>query len=220
MKRYFIDLLPMVSLGLGILAVSLSWKAFTISERTEERVLRELSRLAPDVVIGFAEPHAIASDRGSVSCTQRIRLMNEGSTPTSLVGFTLWVRDGVHEENYFTLDSSDEEASTGNPQETNRLVGIDHFYGWLSLDNFQTVRDQDVSENPLSKALLPIQIDAYTASDLRSTFVFAVDPSSSKELDVVNPDKSWSIVLHYRFYFASGQTLDTPEMQCFPFPQK
>jgi hypothetical protein len=197
----------LISILLGIIAVSLSWRAYQVSAETKEVVLQQMR---PNILLVDASLHGGIrhylgyQDSRNYECVQIIRLQNAGGMPTSLTDYDVTVTYQDKSANF-----SNEQHSAVANSNADTLSGISSFR-----TVFFSGEIQDIPINgDLSKALsFPIQIKPYSAIDFLLAFRYILD------LDIIEFNEThWhenDLAISYNLHFASGQTLEIPSTAC------
>ena len=206
-KNRFLQYIPnLVSIVLGIIAVILSLQAY--------RITKELKESKPNIIISYVSYDDLnflpsgRTDGTDMLCTQSIRFQNSGGNPTSLTGFDLTVSDGNGKSFQLSNENGKAQmfASSGN------LPGVQNFQA--SIFPNDTKFGEQRFEN-LVQLNLPMDIDSYSAIDIQSGLRFFVEQSLWDSINKPHDDPLLLITVIYTFHFASGQSISTPEMQCF-----
>jgi hypothetical protein len=207
-KNRFLQYIPnLISIVLGIIAIILSLQAY--------RVTNELKESKPNVVISYVSYDDLIflpsgrTDGTDLLCTQSIRFQNSGGNPTSLTGFDLIVSNGDGK----SFQLSNENGKAQIFASSGVFPGIHGFQASI-FPNGTKFWEQQRFEN-LVKLNLPMDIAPYSAIDVQSGLRFFVETSLWDTINKPHDYPLLLITLVYTFHFASGQSVSTPEMQCF-----
>jgi hypothetical protein len=206
-QNRFLQYIPnLISIVLGIIAVIFSLQAYLIA--------KELKESKPNIVISYVSYDDLIflpsgrPDGSDMLCTQSVRFQNSGGNPTSLTGFDLTVSDGNGKS--FQLSNENGEAKVFASSSV--FPGLHGFKASIfpNATQFWGQRFED-----LVQLRLPMDIDPYSAIDIQSGLRFFAETSLWDTINKPHDYPLLLITLIYTFHFASGQSVSTPEMQCF-----
>jgi hypothetical protein len=206
-NRFLQYLLNLISIVLGMIAVIISLQAY--------RVTTELKESKPNIVISYVNYDDLISlpsgrtDGIDMLCTQSIRFQNSGSNPTSLTGLDLIVSNGNGKS--FQLSNKNGKAQIF--ASSGVFPGIYAFQASIFPNDTKFWEQQLFGD--LVKLNLPMDIAPYSAIDIKSGLRFFVETSLWDTINKPHDYPLLLITLVYTFHFASGQSVSTPEMQCF-----
>ncbi len=206
-NRYLQYIPNLISIILGIIAVIFSLQAYYIAKELKaSRPNIVISYVSYDDLIFLPSGRFVGTD---MLCTQSVRFQNSGGNPTSLTGFDLTVSDG----NGKSFQLSNEKGEAQALASSNVFPGVYGFKAFIFPSNTK-FREQRF-EN-LAQLNLPMDIDSYSAIDIQPGLRFLVEISLWDTINKPNDDQlQLLITLIYTFHFASGQSVSTPEIQCF-----
>jgi hypothetical protein len=197
------NVLMIISILLGIVALVLSWQTYQIS-----LILKQLQPkiLLVDHIgdIDMVSSYGGRNEPAHFVCPENIRLQNIGGAVTSLTDY-----DVIVSYNQKTIQYENNRLSVYAFSKTNISPAIFSFRSALFNYQFRAT----FAAGGFSDAIpLPFQIAPYSAQDLYLVTDYILD------LNVINvsqyPLAKNNLAISYKLHFASGQVLEVPFFTC------
>ena len=197
------NVLMIISILLGIVALILSWQTYKIS--------RVLEQLQPEILlvdhIGNSDMVSSYGGRDEPAhfvCPENIRLQNVGGAVTSLTDY-----DVIVSYNQKSIQYENDRLSVYAFSKTNISPAISSFRSALFNHQFR----ERFAAGGFSDAIpLPFQIAPYSAQDLYLVTDYILDLNVIKVSQSPLPENE--LAISYKLHFASGQVLEVPFFTC------